>query len=82
MGYYYMKEKIYAIIKKFVGNHSNVNDDALLMEIGIDSVTFISMIIEIEEEFNIRFDDMQLIYDNYKTIGQFIEMIIHMIENS
>ena len=77
-----MKEKIYAIIKKFVGNHSNVNDDALLMEIGIDSVTFISMIIEIEEEFNIRFDDMQLIYDNYKTIGQFIEMIIHMIENS
>ncbi len=76
-----MKEKIYAIIKKFVGNDNDVDDNAVLMEIGIDSVTFISMIIEFEEEFNIRFDDMQLVYDNYKTIGQLVKMILHMTEN-
>lgn len=77
-----MKEKIYEIIQKFVGIDNDVDENAVLMEIGIDSVTFISMIIEFEEEFNIRFDDMQLVYDNYKTIGQLIEMMIHMTETA
>jgi len=75
-----MKEAIYDVIKQNISNSADVNDDTALMEIGIDSVGFITMIIELEEEFNIRFEDMQLVYDNYRTIGQFVSVVQQVIE--
>ncbi|OBZ14216.1 hypothetical protein A8L34_09655 [Bacillus sp. FJAT-27264] len=75
-----MTEAIFDLIKRKTGNSSGVNDDSSLMEIGIDSVEFITMIIELEEEFNIRFEDMQLIYDSYSTVGQLVSVVQQVIE--
>lgn len=76
-----MKEEIYDVIKQNLSNSADVSDDTALMEIGIDSVGFITMIIALEEEFNIRFEDMQLVYDNYRTIGQLATVVQQVIEN-
>ncbi|WP_225999278.1 acyl carrier protein [Paenibacillus sp. BJ-4] len=75
-----MTEAIFDLIKRKAGNSSGVNGDSSLMEIGIDSVEFITMIIELEEEFNIRFEDMQLIYDSYSTVGQLVSVVQQVIE--
>lgn len=75
-----MKEEIFSVIKQKIGSSADMNDDTALTEIGIDSVEFITMIIEIEEEFNIRFEDMQLVYDNYRTIGQLVSVVQQVIE--
>jgi acyl carrier protein len=75
-----MKKAIYDVIKQNISNSTDVNDDTVLVEIGIDSVEFITMIIALEEEFNIRFEDMQLVYDNYRTIGQLVSVVQQVIE--
>lgn len=75
-----MKEAIYYVIKRNINVSVDINDDTELTEMGIDSVEFITMIIALEEEFNIRFEDMQLVYDNYRTIGQFVSMVHQSIE--
>lgn len=75
-----MKEVIYDVIKQNIRNHVDVNDNTTLIEIGIDSVEFIRIIMALEEGFNIRFEDMQLVYDNYKTIGQLVFIVQQVIE--
>ena len=77
-----MKEAIYDVIKKHLVNSENINDDSILIAIGIDSVDFITIIVALEEEFNIRFEDMQLIYDDYQTIGQLVSMVQGAIEKN
>lgn len=75
-----MKEIIYDIIKRNTSSSVDINDDTSLAEMGIDSVEFITMIIVLEEEFSIRFEDIQLVYDNYRTIGQFVSVVQQAIE--
>lgn len=75
-----MKEQIIEIIQQNVDLHQIIRDEMNLEEIGVDSIAFISIIIAIEEEFNIRFDDMQLIYDHYQTVGDLIEAVQSAIE--
>lgn len=75
-----MKEVIYDVIKRNIRNSINVNDDTAFTEAGIDSVEFITLIIELEEEFNIRFEDMQLVYSDYETIGQLVTVVQHVMK--
>lgn len=75
-----MKEAIYNVIKRSVSSSADFKDNTALIEMGIDSIGFITMIIALEEEFNIRFEDMQLVYDNYSTIGQLISVVQQTIE--
>lgn len=70
-----MKNEIIDIIRQNTNTRIDITDETTFMDIDIDSLGFISMVIKIEEEFNIRFEDMQLVYDNYKNIGQFIEVV-------
>lgn len=70
-----MKELIYDVIKQNMNKSVDLNADITFREAGIDSVEFITMIIALEEKFDIRFEDMQLVYDSYKTIGQFVGVV-------
>ena len=73
-----MKTTIYKILRKITCFEGNFNDETTLTEIGMNSIEFITFIIAIEEEFNIRFEDMQLIYDRYKTVGDLVKVIIKL----
>jgi acyl carrier protein len=75
-----MKEAIYNVIKQKINKSATINDDTTLVEVGIDSIDFINMVIALEEEFDIRFEDMQLIYDNYETLGQLVSVVQQVIE--
>ena len=48
----------------------------LVDDLGMDSITFISIVIEIEEQFSIKIPENELLIENFKTIDN----IYHIIE--
>ena len=68
------KEIINLIIK--TGEVScNVGKDTILEEVDLDSITFITIIVELEKKYKIEFDDEKMLVSNYKTIGDLIEYV-------
>lgn len=76
-----MEQKIYDVIKKNIKGVDSINLDTTLVECGVNSIEFISIIIALEEEFDIRFEDIQLIFDQYKTIGEIVETVHKLTED-
>ena len=74
-----MKERILDVIRKSVSITTEIYDNTPLLEVNIDSIVFITIIVGLEEEFGIHFDDIQLVYDNYETIGKLISSVQKMV---
>ncbi|RPH35449.1 acyl carrier protein [bacterium] len=60
------------IQKNFVfEENGNVGDDQSLLKSGVvDSTGILELIAFAEEEFNVRFDDKELVADNFDTINR------------
>ncbi|MCR5148502.1 MAG: AMP-binding protein [Eubacterium sp.] len=58
----------------------SVGIDTSMAEIGIDSITFVNIIVKVEELYDIEFDDDNMIMDKYQTVNDFIEYIKQKIE--
>lgn len=77
-----MKEEIEKslrkIIKKVVELSKSVeeigNDDDLT-ELGMNSITAIELVVEVEEKYNFEFNDEDLLVDNFKTINRLVSYI-------
>ena len=52
----------------------------LLEENGVDSYTYISMLVSIEEEYNIELEDSLLVMDETMTINNLCRLIYEFIE--
>ncbi|MBH0357132.1 acyl carrier protein [Bacillus toyonensis] len=46
-----------------------------LTMVGLDSIKSIELIVELEAEFNIVFEDNELLLDNFKTINLITELV-------
>jgi len=49
--------------------------DIDLRDIGINSITFIKLIVALESEFDVEFDDAGLNIENFQTLRQFKEYV-------
>lgn len=47
-----------------------------LMGLGMDSLSTVKLVILLEDEFNIKFNDDELFYENFSTIKK-IEMLVN-----
>lgn len=47
----------------------------MLIDIGINSLNFIKLVLQIEKEFGISFDDRDLIVEKYPTIEGLVEYV-------
>lgn len=54
---------------------NNVDLESDFSSIGLDSVTFITIVVALEEKFNIEFDDEMLLITRFPTIKSFVEYI-------
>ena len=54
----------------------------LINDLGMDSITFISMIVEIETHFNIVIPDNLLLMDRYRCIDDIVKIIQNIIHSS
>jgi len=73
-----VKEKIKSIIVSKLKDEEKIRSleyDTSLLSLGIDSILALSILVEIEEEFNIEIDDSDLNMDKIRNINSFAELI-------
>ncbi len=76
-----IKEKLIMLCAKIFENYG-IDTDLLeyvdfVDDLGMDSITFITLIVEIEAEFDIIISDDLLLMDNFKQINNIIALIIN-----
>lgn len=69
------KEKLISIICNLIDEEIKIQDDLPLADIGIDSLRYVELVIEIESCLNIQIDDSDLIIDNFKDINSIISLL-------
>ncbi|TKJ93372.1 phosphopantetheine attachment protein [Paenibacillus sp. CFBP13512] len=60
--------KIVQIIQSILGYRLEISNHQKLDSIGFNSIKYIKLIVALEEEFKITFDDDDLIYENFSTL--------------
>lgn len=75
-------EEILNKLKEFVVSEGkdNINQDTILEDTGIDSLSLISFIVQLEETYNIEFDDDYLEEIMLSTINSLIETVMSLME--
>ena len=54
---------------------NNIGLDTAFDEIELDSIEFITIIVEVETNYEIEFDDENMLISNYQSIGDFVEYV-------
>lgn len=83
MGNSEIKETIRDIIDNLVDFKKSIyeiEDDENILILGMDSISILKVVTEIEDEYDIEFDDEDLNYDNLKSISS-IASCIEKIRN-
>ena len=70
-----IKKEILNIIKNSIHDQITFNDNSVLNEIGIDSIKFVNMIVEIEDKYHFEFDDEMLARANFFDIQSLVEYV-------
>lgn len=70
-----IEEKLRSILRKFVNNEAyldNLNSEINLDGLGINSISFIKIIVQIESEFDIEFDENDLNSQRFETLSDIV----------
>lgn len=73
-----IEEKIKKIITSRMKDQNKIEKltyDTPLLSLGIDSILALSILVEMEEEFDIEIDDSDLNMDRIKDINSFAELV-------
>lgn len=72
-----ISEKIINIIKNNIDDCFNeyITESTYISQIGIDSLNFISIILDIEKEFELEFEDDMILLDKYNQVKDFVKYI-------
>lgn len=73
-----MKEKIIELFHNACALEQEVNEQSTLSMLSLDSLTFVSIIVALENEFHIEFDIENLNIKNWKTVHNIIETVEEM----
>lgn len=81
MAYVEITSKIKKIISELLPNIEELDpDDNLLMK-GLDSLSAIKLIVALEQEFGIDFDDEELVVEEFLTIKGIQEKVLSKIQS-
>lgn len=56
-----------------------LQDDILLKSLGMNSISFIKLLVFIEDTYDVEFDDEDLVMENYVVFADVIDKICSMI---
>ncbi len=68
------EEAILQCLRKVV-NNVEFDRESPLLELGIDSMTFIRLVVEIEEEFGIEIQDEDIVLDNFSYVASIQSLV-------
>ena len=72
--------QIFQEVLKEDNKNCDVSVDMNLKQLGLNSLTYIKVIVGIEKELYIMFDDDELDIEGFETVGDFIERVKQMCE--
>lgn len=74
-------------VKQVIGKHVDIvvdiekmSDEVRLDEVGVNSINFIRMIIELETYYDIQFDVDMLGVNNFEIIGNFVNYVTKLVD--
>ncbi|MCT4564956.1 MAG: acyl carrier protein [Maledivibacter sp.] len=79
-----IRKRVVNMLKEFIGEDEgleNLGPDDSLSAIGLNSVTFMRVVIAAEMEFEIEWDDRDLSYGKFSTINNITSYIESSINN-
>ena len=68
-------EKIIRIVRESCALEEAVTEDSRLGELSLDSLSFISALVQIEDETEIEFEIEELNIDGWETVGNLIKVV-------
>ena len=74
-----MSDKIISIIKGECALKEDITIDTQISDLSLDSLSFISIIVEIENLYNIEFDIETLDIKTWNTVGDIIEYVMRNV---
>ena len=75
-----MNTSLYTLINNQLGVTRNLNDNMLLIEdLGFNSLQLMELIIDIEDTYDISFDEADLLFESFDKIGD-LRAIIEQLE--
>lgn len=73
-------DEIVEIAKEVLGQDDfELKSEQEMVETGLNSITFIKIMVGIEEHFDIEIDDKYLDFERYRTIGEFCDVIESLV---
>ncbi len=70
-----MNRRIIEIIKVNTECSNEISEDSLLCDLEMTSIDFVKIVIEIETEFNIEFEDEKLQFSEFPTVQSLIDYV-------
>ena len=72
-------ERVIKVIGEAVNTGIVVRKGMTLNELGYDSLKNVELVVLLEEEFNIRFDDSMLSQSRFSTVDSVIELVVESL---
>ena len=69
------QERVIKLIEENCALNEQIHEDNFFYELSLDSLSYVSLIVEIEEMFHIEFEDEFLVYNSQQTIREFIAVV-------
>lgn len=76
-------ERIKKVMKTTLGNADFIDGlsaDSLLVDLGINSVVFIKIVVEMENEFDIEFDDDELDFARIEKLQDLVDVVAEKLD--
>jgi len=64
------------IIKDNLPDNLNIKIDDKLQDLNINSITFIQIIVSLENEFDFEFEDEKLLFKEFPTVKSMVDYVI------
>ena len=75
-----IETEVMNVLKKSVGFEGDIKDSATLVDLGINSIEFISLIVALEDSFEIVIDGEMLVPSQYPTVFDMIKYVALLAE--
>ena len=70
-----IKEIIVTVLELSEDDAKQITEDTELLEYGLDSMTCVEMVVNLEEEFGITVDEEDLLVENMSTISKIKDLV-------
>ncbi len=70
-----LKEIVAAVLELSEDEAKNLGSDTDLLELGLDSMTCVEVVVNLEEEFGITVEEEDLLVENMSTITRLEELV-------